>query len=261
MSLSENKPTKTKRNAISTALPLTMFMTLAMPAVAGPVINVGPLSEYVYSGKNTLAKRIYNSGDATAFVRVEVSEIIYNEHNTAKEIPLDNEAIINGQGAGIISSPPRLIIPAGGMQTNRLVYTGSRDKESYYRVRYIPVVPKNMDEFTLSNDEVKKYQDAINASVSVLTGFGTIVTVHPNNVRFDTHITDKGKKLRISNKGNASVVISDLKSCDAQLKDCSPPVNIQLRPGRSLERGIVPQKIWHYTLNEGSQKKALKSGS
>ncbi|EJF29450.1 hypothetical protein A936_19093, partial [Enterobacter sp. Ag1] len=62
MSLSENKPTKTKRNAISTALPLTMLITLAMPAVAGPVINVGPLNEYIYSGKNTLAKRIYNSG-------------------------------------------------------------------------------------------------------------------------------------------------------------------------------------------------------
>ncbi len=260
MSLSENKPTKIK-NATSTALPLTMLMTLAMPAVAGPVINVGPLNEYIYSGKNTLAKRIYNSGDATAFVRVEVSEIVYNENNPAKEIPLDNEAIVNGQGAGVISSPPRLIIPAGGMQTNRLVYTGSRNKESYYRVRYIPVVPKNMDEFTLSNDEVEKYQGAINASVSVLTGFGTIVTVHPDNVRFDTQITDKGKKLRISNRGNASVVISDLKSCDAKLKDCSSPVNIQLRPGRSLERDIVPQKIWHYTLNEGSQKKALKSGS
>ncbi|SQC93247.1 Uncharacterised protein [Cedecea neteri] len=101
--------------------PLTL-VTMSAPVIAGPAINVGALNEYVYSGKNTLAKRIYNTGDATAFVRVTVSEIVYKGQAPAEEVPLDNEAIINGKGSGIISSPPRLIIPAGGMQTNRLVY-------------------------------------------------------------------------------------------------------------------------------------------
>lgn len=257
--MSPSKTTCLKKNILFVAASLTL-VTMSAPVIAGPAINVGALNEYVYSGKNTLAKRIYNTGDATAFVRVTVSEIVYKGQAPAEEVPLDNEAIIDGKGSGIISSPPRLIIPAGGMQTNRLVITGPRDKEAYYRVRYIPVMPKNMDEFALNKDEINKYQSTINASVAVMTGFGTIVTVQPDKVHFDTQITEKGNTLRISNNGNASVVIAGLKSCDINLKNCNAPANIQLRPGRSLERDIVPQKIWHYTLTEGSQKKTLKSG-
>lgn len=250
-----------KKGVVRIISSLALFITASAPVLAGPEINVGTLSEYIYSGRNTLAKRIYNTGDATAFVRVAVSEIIYKEQGPAEEVPLNNEALVNGQGTGIISSPPRLIIPAGGMQTNRLVFTGSREKETYYRVRYIPVVPKSSDEFALSKEEAHRYQDAINASVTVLTGFGAIVTVHPAKVRFETQITGQDGVLRIQNKGNTSIVIGDLKACDAGLKNCTAPVNIQLRPGRSLARDIVPQKIWHYTLNEGSHKKPLKSGS
>ncbi|SEL27690.1 hypothetical protein SAMN04487787_108218 [Kosakonia sacchari] len=246
----------------SVALFAMLYVGLVNTSLAGPAINVGALNEYISAQKNTLAKRIYNTGDATAFVRVSVSEIIYDKNSgTATEHPLDENALISGKGTGIISSPPRLIIPANGMQTNRLVFTGSRDKERYYRVRYIPVVPSQTEGFGLDNKDMQAYQDQINAGVTVLTGFGTIVTVQPETTKFNTLVASSNNKLSVSNNGNASVVISGIKSCDRSLKNCGSPVNVQLRPGSKLERTAEENKVWLYSLTEGSQKKNLSTGS
>lgn len=232
----------------------------ALPAFAGPAINVGSLNEYMQSGRNTLAKRIHNTGDATAYVRISIHEMVFSEKGEASEKDLDANALINGKGTGLLSTPPRLIIPAGGMQTNRLVFTGSRDKERYYRVRYVPVVPQSTKEFGISSADAKKYQDAINAGVTVMSGFGTILTVQPDNVRFDTRIAGGANQLSLTNHGNASIVIDALKSCSRTLKSCDSGVTVQLRPGKTLNRTAAPDRVWQYTLIEGDQKKNLNTG-
>ncbi|EPC7254362.1 hypothetical protein ACR2R9_004328 [Cronobacter sakazakii] len=241
-----------------------LYATLSLLPVAamaaGPAINVGSLNEFMAGGKNTLAKRIHNTGDATAYVRISIHEIEFHSNGESTEKELDSDTIINGKGTGLISTPPRLIIPAKGMQTNRLVFTGDRERERYYRVRYIPVVPESAKEFGLSADETKRYQEQINAGVTVLSGFGTIVTVKPDHTRYDTQISGTGNQLRITNNGNASIVIDALKSCDAPAKNCSSPVVVQLRPGKTLEQTAAPGKIWQYTLAEGSQTKNLNTG-
>lgn len=237
-----------------------LTMGMATTATAGPAINVGALNEYIQAGKSTLAKRIYNTGDVAAFVRVNVSEILYDSHGSATERTLNTDEIISGKGTGIVSSPPRLIIPVNGLQTNRLVFTGSRDTERYYRVRYIPVVPENNQEFAIDKRDVEAYQQAISAGVTVLSGFGIIVTVQPENVHFATQIDSDKNKLRIINNGNTSIVISDLKSCERDLKNCDSPMTLQLRPGRRLEQTAPVNKIWRYTLTEGSHKKNLSTG-
>jgi hypothetical protein len=246
----------------SMAVSTMLYIGAVNTCFAGPTINVGALNEYITAQKNTLAKRIYNTGDATAFVRVSVSEITYDSNNgTSVEHPLNEDALISGKGTGIISSPPRLIIPANGMQTNRLVFTGARDKERYYRVRYIPVVPNKPEEFGLDSKNMQAYQDQINAGVTVLTGFGTIVTVQPEATRFNTQMAGSKNKLSIFNNGNASIVISGIKSCDRDLNNCGSPVNVQLRPGSKLERTAEENKIWLYSLTEGTQKKNHSTGS
>ncbi|WP_345830788.1 hypothetical protein AAGR22_05430 [Erwinia sp. HDF1-3R] len=241
----------------------TIFFTVitltSMPAMAGPAINVGELNEYIQPEKSTLAKRINNTGDATAFVRVSVDEMIFTDRGYT-ENRLDTSALIKGTGTGLISSPARLIIPAKGMQTNRLVFTGSRDNERYYRVRYIPVIPQDAQEFGLSKDDAKKYQDEISAGVTVLTGFGTIVTVLPSSARFNTRITEDSRTLKISNNGNASIVIQSLKECDKNLKNCTNVTTHQLRPGMKLEKPVTTGKVWQYVLHEGMQNKSLTSG-
>ena len=39
---------------------------------AGPQINVGTVYDYLDSDKSTYLKRVFNSGDSTAFVKVNI---------------------------------------------------------------------------------------------------------------------------------------------------------------------------------------------
>ncbi|HGN0870403.1 hypothetical protein EC835_11812 [Providencia alcalifaciens] len=231
-----------------------------MPACAGPDINVGELHEYIQPTQNTLAKRINNSGDATAFVRVSVEEMVFSG-KTYSEKKQDFDALINGIGTGLISSPARLIIPVKSMQVNRLVVIGDRSQERYYRVRYIPVIPDDSQEFGLNKEESEKYNNDINAGLTVLTGFGTVVTVLPSAAHFDTKISNTNGRLHIRNQGNASIVIRSLTECDKDLVNCSSVTHHQLRPGMDLERPVSSGKVWQYTLREGTKETHLTSGN
>lgn len=53
------------------------LLLVPLVAKAGPELNVGGLYDYLDDGKSTLLKRIYNGGDATAFVKVSVAELVY----------------------------------------------------------------------------------------------------------------------------------------------------------------------------------------
>lgn len=237
----------------------TTLLFISGYAFAVPSINVGSLNEYIQPGKTTLGKKVSNTGSSTAYVRVTVEEIVFSG-GTYSEKKLDSESLINGKGEGLISSPARLIIPAKGQQTNRLVYTGSREKEKYYRVRYIPVIPESGNEFGIDSDELKEYESQINAGVTVLTGFGTVITVLPERARFNTSINEADKKLVIKNNGNASIVISSMKECSSNLNDCSESKTQQLRPGMQLVKPLQQGKVWKYTLHEGTEKRPMIAG-
>ena len=126
-------------------------------AKAGPQINVGTVYDYLDADKSTYLKRVFNSGDSTAFVKVNVLEIVYDADGTPKEIPV--EAAADGASRnGVMASPARLIVPAQGMQGTRLLYMGERDRERYFRVRFVPVVPEKEDEFAGQKRRARRLQ-------------------------------------------------------------------------------------------------------
>ncbi|PTT71705.1 pilus assembly protein, partial [Pseudomonas sp. HMWF007] len=136
---------------------LGLLSVFCLPAQAGPQINVGTVYDYLEAGQSTYLKRVFNSGDATAFVKVNVLEIIYGADGTPQEVAVENAA----DGAsrnGLMASPARLIVPAQGMQGTRLLYMGERDRERYFRVRFVPVVPEKEDEFAVSGEERDAYK-------------------------------------------------------------------------------------------------------
>ena len=107
--------------------------------------------------KSTYLKRVFNGGDSTAFVKVNILEILYDADGKSREVPLKSSA----DGAardGLMASPARLIVPANGMQGTRLLYMGERDRERYFRVRFVPVVPEKEDEFAVSGEEREEYR-------------------------------------------------------------------------------------------------------
>lgn len=237
-------------------LTLALLSVASSACAASPQINVGALFDYMEPGKSQLLKRVRNSGDATAYVRVEITQMHYDAAGNVTETPVDAAALARSTpGAhGLIASPARMIIPASnGQQATRLVYRGARDSEQYYRVRYVPVVP-DAGEFSLDAEQSEQYKQGVQAGVNVFTGYGTVVFVPPSATHFDTRL----QGLQISNQGNATIVVDNLKQClRAKPDECSGGTKVHVFPGKSY---TLPQDADHYSryeLREGTASRTV----
>lgn len=221
-------------------------------AQAIPKITIGPMYEIIDSDKSTLSKRVRNHGDNTAYVRTEVREITYSAKGDRKETPLDTHDVARGNVDGLIFSPARMIIPAKGMQSGRLVMTGSRDRERYYRLRFIPVMPKDQYEFGQSREEFDSYSERINVGINVLTGYGALVIVRPKDIRFDTHIDSWNDTVLVRNAGNSVIQLKDVQTC--QGKKCSEATSAIILPGSEQALEKSKNTSLQFILLEGSRK-------
>ena len=236
---------------------LWAFSLLCGVAQAGPQINVGTVYDYLDGDKSTYLKRVFNSGDATAFVKINVLEIVYDADGTSREIPVENAA----DGAsrnGLMASPARLIVPAKGMQGTRLLYMGERDNERYFRVRFVPVVPEKEDDFVVGNEEREDYKKTLEAGVNVMTGFGTIFFVRPKNTRFETVINETGDRYELRNNGNTLIVVDEFKSCSlAKESDCGATTKHHVLAGKTFGFDKEKGRDYRFILVEGDNKKTL----
>lgn len=230
-------------------------------ANAGPQINVGTVYDYLDGDKSTYLKRVFNSGDSTAFVKVNVLEIVYGADGKPQEIPVETAA----DGAsrnGVMASPARLIVPAQGMQGTRLLYLGERDRERYFRVRFVPVVPEKEDEFLVNDEERDDYKKTLSAGVNVMTGFGTVFFVRPKNTRYDTVINDTPGRYVLRNNGNTVLVVDEFKSCSlSDEADCGATTKHHVMAGHTFEFDKEKGREYRFKLIEGDNKKDLKVAS
>ncbi|WP_434561475.1 molecular chaperone [Pseudomonas sp. Z5-35] len=235
------------------------FFLFSSVAQAGPQIGVGVVYDYLDGDKSTYMKRVFNGGTSTAFVKVNILEIIYNEDGTYQEVPLQNQVSAQAKD-GLMASPARLIVPANGMQGTRLVFMGNRDKERYFRVRFVPVVPEAEDEFAISQEEREQYKkDRVAAGVKVLAGYGTVFFVRPKNTRFETVIDDNASRYLMRNNGNSVVVIDEFKDCDAQKEnDCRPTTKHHVMAGRTFFFEKESGREYRFTLIEGGETKSVE---
>ena len=228
---------------------------------AGPQINVGTVYDYLDGDKSTYLKRVFNSGDSTAFVKVNILEIVYDADGNATEVPVKSDPGATSRD-GLMASPARLIVPANGMQGTRLLFMGERDTERYFRVRFIPVVPEKEDEFAVSSDEREDYKKNLSAGVNVMTGFGTVFFVRPNNSRYDSQIDNGVSTYRIRNNGNTSVVVDEFRNCSIkQENECEPTTKHHIRAGKEFAFDKKPGREYRFNLVEGASKKAWRIAS
>ncbi len=145
----------------------------------------------------------------------------------------------------LVTSPSRLIIPAGGIQATRFIYMGEREHERYFRVRFVPVKPQG--------DEITELplKSHISAGVSMLTGFGTILFVAPKVPRYDTRIDRHNGALYVENRGNATVILDYLEVCDKT--SCSQPEKLHLLPGVKKRVSQDAASSVRFELIEGKQ--------
>ncbi|WP_332766246.1 molecular chaperone [Pseudomonas koreensis] len=240
---------------------LGLLSVFCLSAQAGPQINVGTVYDYLDADKSTYLKRVFNSGDATAFVKVNVLEIVYAADGTSQEIAVENAA----DGAsrnGLMASPARLIVPAQGMQGTRLLYMGERDRERYFRVRFVPVVPEKEDEFVVTNEEREDYKNSLSAGVNVMTGFGTIFFVRPKDARFDTVVNDSAHRYELRNNGNTVIIVDEFKSCSlTKDSDCGATTKHHVLAGKTFNFDKEKGREYRFFLIEGAEKKAVKIAS
>lgn len=232
---------------------------LSASAIASPAINPGPMFGFLEDGKSAVLKRIYNSGTSTAFVKVVVQEIIYDAHGHPVEQPPKalSTAPLAEQDT-LLASPARMIIPADGMQSTRLLFMGRRDHERYYRVRFIPVLPSSADSFDQSADDQQAYKKDLAAQVTLLTGFGTLLFVRPDKVTFDTRLKDDKDTYSVHNAGNSVIALDFVKSCHAdKANECSNIIQHYVLPGTTYTFTKEHNKVHSFVLQEGTAKRTV----
>lgn len=226
-------------------------------AQAGPQINVGTVYDYLDADKSTYLKRVFNSGDSTAFVKINVLEIIYDADGKTREVAV--EAAADGASRnGVMASPARLIVPAAGMQGTRLLYMGERDRERYFRLRFVPVVPEKEDEFAVSSEDREDYKKTLSAGVNLMTGFGTIFFVRPKDARFETAVNETANRYELRNNGNTVVIVDEFKSCSVTKEtDCGPTTKHHVLAGKTFAFDKEKGREYRFALIEGDAKKNL----
>lgn len=236
-------------------LPLLMLCLFTHAVQAGPSINVGVMYDYLDGDKSTYLKRIFNGGTSTAFVKIEILELLYDDQGVAREAALQNQADGSSRN-GLMASPARLIVPSNGMQGTRLLYMGERDRERYFRVRYIPVMPEKEDAFAVSEEEREAYKETLQAGVSILAGYGTVFFVRPTDTRFDTVIDNTAGKYTLRNNGNSVIEVDEFKNCVVdKTNDCYPTTKNHILPGRTFAFDKEPGREYHFKLVEGQATK------
>jgi P pilus assembly chaperone PapD len=229
----------------------TFFFSLC--AHAGPSLQIGSFYDFMKGDQSTYLKRIHNGGTSTAFVKIEIKEIFYQQNGNSREEPL--KSVDGSTRDGLVASPARLIVPAKGTQGTRLLYTGDRSKERYFRVRFLPVVPEKEDKFAVSDTERETYEKEMSAGFNVMAGYGMVFFVRPANTRFDTRIDNTANGYQVKNNGNSVVVIDSFKDCSAKNEDdCQPTKKVHLIPGHDFAFDKQAGRVYRYNLIEDEKK-------
>ncbi|MGU3522803.1 hypothetical protein ACLBW2_06825 [Enterobacteriaceae bacterium C23F] len=238
-----------------------MAITLAVMSLfssalssAGPLISIGSMYEVLNSDQRSLSKRIYNSGDTSAFVRVDVMHISNNDKE-APVVSLKNDELVKDR---LLVTPMRMIIPPNNFHTSRILWSGNRSSEQYYRVRYTPVLPGKNDGFGLNDKEINDYRaKTVQAGVNVLAGYGTVIIVHPDKPTFNTQINERNNNITINNTGNATVVVEDIRICKTKAGQCDSSPRTFIFPGKTHSINKSEAGKVNFSLQEGSQRRAM----
>ncbi|WP_421250627.1 hypothetical protein [Aeromonas sp. 600584] len=232
-----------------------LFCLICGNVFASAEISIGTLYDYMSGQQSTYLKRVRNQGDATAFVKVAIHEITYDSDGMPQESP----ELTEGNRA-LVASPSRLIIPASGVQATRFLFMGDRDKERYFRVRFIPVLPRAEDSFDIDAGAIQKEQQQVSAGVNILTGFGSILFVMPRKSHFDTQIIEDEKMTTIINKGNTTLILDFFEECNERKTNCSSPTKIHLLPNMKKQLMKKSDRLYRFVLIEGDNSRNMVIG-
>lgn len=216
---------------------------------AAPDIFLSSVYDFLPSDQASYNKSISNNGDTTAFVTIAVKEVKFDKNGKVVEGEL-----LSGDGMDdrLVVSPNRLIIPAKGSRSSRVMFTGSRDVERYFRVSFVPVLPTQENGFG-TQAEIES-QRTLSAGFNVLIGYGALVYIAPKNATYDTKFNNLSDRFEIVNNGTASVKFTFFVMCSTD-KKCTEPSTAILRPGKAISYDKKSTSSVRFILVEGRKEK------
>lgn len=169
---------------------------------------------------------VHNPDAEPMFVEVEVLEV--RAPGTDKE---ERIVVRNPEEIGLIATPRRLVVPAGGSRVVRLVnLAGHGATERVYRVNVKPVAAP---EDGSTGGETKK-----SMSIKILIAYQLLIFVNPEKTEVLVDGHRDGTTLQVQNKGNVNAYLYDGRQCkEGETKEqCATLQGLRLYPGnvRSL---------------------------
>jgi len=237
-------------------IPILRLMLAAigclLTATASAGITLDSMQAYLAPNRSTGELTVYNMSPTTAYVRVDVIEMtVKGEELNAEPSELEK---------ALLASPNRLIVPAGGRQVVRLIALGERDRERYFRVRFVPVTPKKADGFAISDEDESDASKAIHAQLNIQVGYGARVVVAPRSPRFATRIVPVQDGNEIRNDGDSTIYLSKHRSCLRASRECRDLPVDRVDPQGSLRLTEEPTRYRSFELTEGTAIKPMTIG-
>lgn len=191
------------------AMAISLLCTSMLPAYA---LDVGDISSFIYSDKNTLSKEIKNTTESGRLISVQIERI---------SSPLDDGKVIAmEQPDEILLTPASILLPAQATDVVRFFYKGPQDdKERYYRIVW----------FDQALSDAQSSRSVRSAMATASARIGTLLAVAPRKVNYNYQYA----KGQLTNTGNATLRIIAYGTClkPSEGKDCKE--SYFLMPGKS----------------------------
>jgi len=156
------------------------------------------LSEVVLDLRSDERRRdieVWNSGEDTLYIQVEVSRVLDPESESPERRKLDDP-----RTAGLLASPSMMVLAPDERKLLRVVVREPAvQHDLIYRVSLIPKENQGETEEQLA--------------FKVLVGYEALVIVRPPNARPQLEVQRTGRQLQLVNRGNSSILIRKLTQC------------------------------------------------
>jgi P pilus assembly chaperone PapD len=159
---------------------------------------------------------VKNPDNENLYLEVSVLEVTDpGTENETREVVKDPESI------GLVAAPRLLMVPPGGSRTIRLVnLNGHADTEKVYRVNVTPAPPPT---------------EAKGMAIRVLIAYQLLIFVEPTKPAEDLVAIRNGRILKLHNKGNINVLLTDGQQCQSEDRNsCTEVQGKRLYPGNKL---------------------------
>lgn len=182
------------------ALALAAALAMASPAKAEMVLSQVIVD--LLPGKPPREDiEVWNASDERMFVAADPFEVREPGLPGEQRVPA-----VDPETSGILVSPQRLVLEPGERRLVRVAALGERgDSERVYRVSIRPVAGP------ISAEE---------SALKVLVGYDALVLVRPERITGDIQADRDGRKLTLTNTGNAAQELYQGSQCDAAGANC-----------------------------------------